>query len=244
MKTLTLPGVVVFSALLLTPLSAQATDLGMDSEFDISANVGFVSEYSFRGIAQSDENIAIQGGFDASHSSGLYAGIWGSSVDFNDGDEANIEIDIYGGYGGEVNGVSYDVGGLYYAYPGADSALDYDFWEVYGSLGYDFEVASATVGVNYSPDYFGSSGDAVYTHLGIDVPLPYDFTLSGGIGYQSIDDNVAFGVPDYTDWSVGLSYTLEGFDLSVSYVDTDLDEPSECGDGCESRVIFGVSRSF
>ena len=53
-----------------------------------------------------------------------------------------------------------------------------------------------------------------------------------------------FGVPDYYDWSVGLGYNLEGFDLSVQYIDTDLDEPSECADGCDQRVIFGISRSF
>lgn len=242
MKNTNLLGVLTLSALTLAPLSAQAKMDNFDAE--ISANVGFVSQYVFRGISQSDENVAIQGGFDIAHGTGLYAGVWGSNVDFNDGDEASIEIDIYGGYGGSVGNISYDIGAIYYAYPGADSSLDYDFWEASFGLGYDFDVFSTSASINYSPEYFGDSGDSQYYALGVDVPLPADITLSGHIGYQAIDDNAAFGVPDYTDWSIGLSYNLEGFDLSLQYIDTDLDEPGECADGCDARVVFGVSRSF
>jgi len=242
MKNCKLYALLTVSTIALVPLSAHAATDIFDAE--ISANVGFVSEYSFRGIAQSDERPAVQGGFDIAHSSGLYAGVWGSNVDFNDGDQASIEVDVYAGYSGSFNDVSYDVGVIYYSYPGADSSLDYDFVEGAVAVGYDFDVFSASASVNYSPEYFGDSGDAVYYAAAVDVPLPSDFTLSGHVGYQSIDDNATFGVPDYTDWSVGLGYTLGGFDLSLQYVDTDLNEPNECADGCDSRVIFGISRSF
>ena len=102
-----------FSALLVSPLSAQAGE--KIGDFDLSVNVGFVSEYSFRGIAQSNENPAVQGAFDVSDDSGLYAGVWGSNVNFNDSDEAQLEVDVYGGYSGEFKGLSYDVGLIYYA---------------------------------------------------------------------------------------------------------------------------------
>jgi uncharacterized protein (TIGR02001 family) len=235
------------SALMLSTFPAHAgTQIG---DFEISANTGFVSEYSFRGIAQSDENPAVQGGFDVTHGSGLYAGVWGSNVDFNDGDEANLEIDIYGGYSGSFKGLSYDIGAIGYIYPGADSSLDYDFYEVSFALGYDFDVVSTSASVNYSPEFFGDSGDALYYSLNADVPLPSDFSLSGHVGYQTIDDEAAFfGTTDpessYLDWSIGVNYAIAGFDLSLQYVDTDLDEPDECADGCEERIIFGISRSF
>ena len=70
------------------PVIWPSASYAFDVPGDFSANVGFVTEYSFRGIAQSDEHPAIQGGFDYSHDSGFYAGIWGSNVDFNDGDES------------------------------------------------------------------------------------------------------------------------------------------------------------
>lgn len=211
---------------------------------EYSANVGLVSEYSFRGIAQSDEHMAVQGGFDVEHESGIYAGLWGSNVDFNDGDEASVEVDLYAGYSNSYEDFNYDLGVIYYAYPGADSSLNYDFWEFTAGLGYDFEMFSVNGSVNYSPDYFGDSGDSFYYNVSTEAPLPYDLTLSAHVGYQDIDDEAAFGVPDYTDWSVGLGYSYEGFDFSVQYIDTDLDEPSECADGCAERIIVGVSRSF
>lgn len=238
MKKLLL-GALAFSALTTAPLAVQASDL------DFSANIGFVTEYSFRGVAQSDEGPAVQGGFDVAHDSGLYAGVWGSNVDFNDGDEASSEIDLYAGYSGAFdNGISYDIGAIYYAYPNADSSLNYDFWEAAVSLGYDFGPLAASVSYNHSPEYFGESGDAQYYALNVDVPLPSDISLSAHIGHQDIDDEATFGLPDYTDWSIGFGYSYAGFDFSLQYVDTDLDEPGECADGCAERVIFGVSRSF
>lgn len=239
MKKTLLIGPLAFTALTTAPLVGHASDL------DFSANIGFVTEYSFRGIAQSDEGPAVQGGFDATHDSGFYAGIWASNVDFNDGDEASSEIDLYAGYSGSFdNGLSYDIGTIYYAYPKADTPRDYNFWEGTLSLGYDFDAFAVSGAVNYSPDYFNESGDAQYYALNLDVPLPADLNLSAHVGYQDIDNETAFGVPDYSDWSVGLGYSYEGFDLSLQYVDTDLDEPGECVDGCSERVIFGISRSF
>lgn len=227
-------------ALTATAFSVQAKEL------ELSANVGFATDYAFRGISQSDENFAIQGGFDAVHESGLYAGIWASTVDFNDRDEASMEADIYAGYGLSINNVSYDLGLIYYAYPGADSNLDYDFWEAVASIGYDFDRLSASASIFYSPDYFGGSGDAFYYALDAETPLPNDFSLSGHLGYQTIDDEAQFGIGDdsYLDWSIGLNYAYEGFDLSLQYVDTNLDEPGECADGCSERIIFSVSRQF
>jgi uncharacterized protein (TIGR02001 family) len=243
-KTIKLLGVLAASTLMITPFTAHAATTDWDAE--ISANAGFVTEYSFRGIAQSDEHPAIQGGFDIAHDSGVYVGIWGSNVDFNDGDEASVEVDLYAGYSGSISNVNYDLGVIYYAYPGADSSLNYDFWEGSLALGYDFGVLAVSTSINYSPEYFGESGDAQYYSLNTDVPLAYDFTLTGHVGHQVIDDGAAFGIGDdsYTDWSFGLAYTWEGFDLSLQYIDTNLDEPGECADGCSERVIFGISRSF
>ncbi len=98
MKKFLLSGV----ALLCVSAPALAED-SIPGEF--STTIGFVSEYSFRGIAQSDERPALQGSIDWSHDSGFYAGVWGTNVDFNDGDEAQLETDLYAGYSGDLNGL-------------------------------------------------------------------------------------------------------------------------------------------
>jgi uncharacterized protein (TIGR02001 family) len=86
--------------------------------FAVSSNVTLASEYVWRGVTQSNEDPAIQGGFDISHSSGLYIGTWASSLEFNSAktDAASTEIDIYAGYRGQLAGLTYDVGYLRYIY--------------------------------------------------------------------------------------------------------------------------------
>jgi len=163
-----------------------------DSPHEFSANVALTTDYMYRGISQSNEQPAISGGFDYGYSTGgfadVYAGIWTSSLDFADGD-TSIEIDYYGGLTGEFsNNISWDVGGFYYQYPGtdADAAGDFDFFEVYGNLGYTFTDVrlepSLGFGVAYSPDFFGETGDAVYFSGSLDLSLPNGFGLSFLIG--------------------------------------------------------------
>lgn len=217
---------------------------------EFSANVALVSEYYFRGISQTDDAPAIQGGFDWSMplSEGgpsLYLGVWGSNVDFNEAsgvDGATLETDFYGGLSGSVGDIGWDVGVIYYAYPGADGNLDYDFFEAAVAFSYDFGVASATASVNYSPDNFGGSGTAYYPKLAVDVPVGKYLTLSAHVAKQYIEKNTVFGQPDYVDWSVGGTVNVAGFDLNLTYSDTDLSS-SECSDAC-GMLLFSVSRSF
>jgi len=216
------------------------------SQADLTANVALTSDYVFRGISQTDENPAIQGGFDYSHSSGLYIGVWGSNVNFNDGDQAQLELDVYGGYSASAKKLGYDVGLIRYSYPGASGSLNYDYNEVYGKVSYDFGAASVTGGVNYSNDYFGASGNATYYFAEIAVPLPRKFSLTAHLGRQNIEKNGAFGTPDYVDYKIGVAREIGGFGLSLDWVDTNLSK-SECFGGsslCGSRVAFTVSKSM
>lgn len=221
------------------PIHAADTD---DQDFtlpgEFSANVGLLTDYRFRGISQTDREPAIQGGFDWSHETGVYFGTWASNVEFND---AHIEMDFYAGFANEIGRFSYDLGAIYYWYPGARRNQNFDFVEVAFGAGYDLEIAALSAAANYSPDNFGSSGDSLFLEGGIDIPLPEKFSLGATLGYQIIDDEAAFGTPDYLTWSVTLSRPLFGFDLALSYVDTD---EGSCGNGCDATVIFSVSRSF
>lgn len=230
---------------------------GNDIPGEFSGTVGFTTNYLFRGISQTDNEVAIQGSLDYSvdvaENLDLYAGVWGSNIDF--GDEADfggaslgtIEIDLYGGASYAISDVA-SIGGsiAYYAYPGASSSLDFDYIEFGLDGSYDFDGVSTTLNFAYSPDFFGSSGDSFYVAGGFDVPLPQNFSISGGLGFQAIGENDTFGTPDYLEWNFGLNYEIAGFDFQAQYADTDLSE-SECFGGsnlCQSRVVFSISRSF
>ena len=226
------------------------------SKWIVSGTLTGASNYYFRGISQTDHLPAIQGSFDVEYQMtkpfGFFAGIWASNIDFNDGDDAHIEIDFYGGFKGEIKGFSWTLQFIYYHYPGAESGSNYDYFEINPSIGYDFGFASFTIGMNISPDYFASSGVGIYAYGEASVPLPIrvlkDFkpTLNLSIGHQWIDNNAAFGTPDYLTWSVGLSFEIKGFELSISYVDTDLGRGGCFGgaDLCGAGALFTVSRTF
>lgn len=238
MKNTIIASTVLTAAILANPISAQAGEI--PGEFD--SYITFTTDYTFRGITQSDEGGALQGGVDWSHESGAYAGIWASSVDFND--DTDGEVDFFVGYTNEaMENLSYDLSLIYYAYPGAPSGTNYDFYEVYGAWTYDFDVVALTASANYTPDNYGKTDEATYITGSVSVPLRYDLSLDAHIGHQYITDEAAFGVPDYTDWAVGVTYEYEDFAFNLAYTDTDL-STAQCADGCGSKAIFAVSASF
>ena len=105
--------------LVLGALAAAATAPALAQETTITGNVSLTTDYAFRGISQTDESPAIQGGFDAAFgSSGAYAGAWASNINFGSGG-SNMELDLYGGYKFAVGAVNFDVGVIGYLYPGA-----------------------------------------------------------------------------------------------------------------------------
>lgn len=213
------------------------------------ASVTGTTDYTFRGISQTSEGPAIQGSFGWSkdfkagqQEIGLYASAWGSNLEFKDGDNAHIEIDYTGGITTTVAGVTLDAFGIYYSYPDANDALDYDYIEAGFSAGYDFGVASVGSQFYWSPDFFGGIGDAYYIAGDVSVPLPFKLTAAGHVGYSIFDSASA---TDYTDWSISITRNILGFDLSVAYIDTDL-STAQCGGGgnCDARGVFTVSKSF
>ena len=246
-------GKLLLAAAVALPVSAVATStLAADDGFEIpgefSANAALTTDYRFRGITQSSEDVAIQGGLDYSidvtDMVSLYAGLWGSSVDFGDGDQASAEVDYYVGVASELNGVGIDLALIYYTYPGASSQLDYNYFEGALSLSYSpMEPVTLGVGYVFSPDYFGSSGTFHYPNASIEVTpplgLPLPVTFSATYGYSFIDDNDAFGTEDYQDWSVGVSTSYKIMTVSLQYVDNDLG-----GSIGDPAVVFTVGANF
>ncbi|MGI9323172.1 MAG: TorF family putative porin [Pseudomonadales bacterium] len=231
----------LLAALLLSAaIQAQAAEVG--------GNVSLVSDYVYRGVSQTNENPAIQGGFDIAGDNGLYAGVWASNISY----DGNIEIDFFAGYAGSMGEQGeYDLGLVYLAYPDDNQVLDAEtgarapdssFYGVYGSIGY----AGFTLGLNYSPDFFFESGKAVYLTLGYEWSLPNDFALTFHYGRQTIDDNKVFGTPDYADYSIGLSKSFASIDAALTWHDSELSD-MECfggSDNCSSRLVFGLSKSL
>ncbi|MGD8932676.1 MAG: TorF family putative porin, partial [Chromatiales bacterium] len=107
-----------------TATAASIALLGLSSTAfaEVSMNLGVTSNYVWRGVTQTDDKPAISGGVDWSGDSGLYAGAWASNVDFGSCCETTYELDLYGGYKGEISDFGYDAGLIYYTYDPDDDA--------------------------------------------------------------------------------------------------------------------------
>jgi uncharacterized protein (TIGR02001 family) len=213
---------------------------------EISANTTLATDYAFRGISQTDNQFAIQGGFDWSSDMGIYLGTWASNVDsqfFGGATDPQIELDLYGGYANETsNGFGYDIGYLRYQYPGGS---DFNTNEFYLKGSYKGFSAS----VNYSDElaFVGSDSSAWYWAAGYDYTFPYEIAFSAHVGYNAgsaYSDDDAFG-GTYTDWSLGLSKNVAGVDLGLTYVDNNISK-SDCygSNVCEARVVASIGKSF
>ena len=237
----------------LIPLAAASTLLlganVAQAEWETSANVALTTDYKFRGISQSNENPAIQGGFDLGHSSGFYIGTWGSTVDFDfseadGGYNGSLELDYYVGFASDINDAwSYDVGYLYYDYPG-DEGDEGDYQEFYGSLSWN----DLTVGVAYSDDYYAETDEFWYLYADYSFSLPNDFALDLHVGYNMLEEDGGFLSSDedaYTDYSISISRDFAGINLAIAYVGTDLDDDDVFGSDWGDGVVVGtISASF
>ena len=229
---------------ILATLGLLAAAAGAQAE--VSSTWTLTNDYDFRGASQSAKDPAVQASIDWADESGWYAGAWASNVDFGPEVDIDYEVDLYTGFsGGDEEGLGWDVGLVYYAYPD-DSDVNYP--EIYGKISYN--VFSGAL--FYSNDYVNSSESAMYVSGDVSVPLPSNFSLTAHAGYSFGDFwDGGDGEPssDYIDWSVGVGYTVGHFDLALKWVDTTLDEGDFAFSGddvfnSEGRAIFTISTTF
>ena len=261
---------LALSTVLCAPALAQAQST---SPHSFSANLGFTSNYIFRGTSQTGGKPALQGGFDYEHSSGIYLGTWASNIswleDFGSYTHSSLEWDFYGGYKGNFgkSDFSFDLGTIYYLYPGSRNAgvPNANTWELYAGLGWKF------LSLKYSyalTDYFGArinnqkTDGTWYLDFGIDYPIGESgFSVNAHYGKLDVknDGNIASATKaSYEDWKIGAAYTVpsgsfKDVSLGVYYTDTNADKDAAGAgwwvdgtgyDTAKSAVVVYVSKSF
>ncbi|MDP7592204.1 MAG: TorF family putative porin [Litorilituus sp.] len=176
----------------------------------LSANVAATSNYLWRGLEQTGGKAAISGGIDYASDSGFYVGTWASTADWADG--MTYELDFYGGFGGDISdGISYDVGFIYFAYPDETSG-DAGFSEVYGSVSFD----TLTLGVAVLTSGEGAdAGDTIYATADYAIALSNEAELALHLGSYT-GDWLADESVDY-----GVSLSKSGFTFGASKTDLD-----------------------
>jgi uncharacterized protein (TIGR02001 family) len=170
--------------------------------------------------------------------------------------EGNIEIDLSGGYTRELfKNFDFALAVIYYFYPSGGGGPERDYIEGFLGLDYSFADIPLTprvgLGYNYSPNFYGSDGDGHHIMGALNLTLPYEFGLRGQIGYQDVQGDETSGPGegedgrtgfDYDYYRVGLSKEIKGFQLDLSYWDTN--ETEFLGEVADDRVVFTISYSF
>lgn len=187
-----------------------------------SANVGFVSDYVFRGIYQTGSSAS--GGLDYDFENGFAVGVWAADVD--DG----IEYDLYGSFGGEVSGLGYSIGYTTYNY---SDDWDGTYKEVNLGLSYG-PISVAYADGSYEPVGGGPEPDYSFTSVTLEHKGAY---LTYGTFGKDADG-------DYTEVGYGLESGGVEYGVALIKNSTELDiRPSSQGDG-ETIMTFSIGKSF
>ena len=233
------------------PSIVMAADAAPASPHTFTSNVSLASNYLHRGISQSGNKGAVQGGFDYVHSSGLYVGAWGSSIswisDRGLAINASLEMDTYAGFKGRFDeDITYDAGFIRYNYPTGyyvtPRPINYakaDTNEVYGAIGYKW----------ISAKYYYSTGDTFgvyrakgtsYIDMSASYPIPdTGITLGAHYGKQTYKGLAAGYLaaagadPSYSDVRLSATKDLSGFVVGLAYSRTN----ASTTDGAFYRVL-------
>ena len=194
--------IVTLSLMMISSAQVNATE-------GLSANVAATNNYLWRGLEQTNGASAISGGIDYNVSSGFYLGTWVSNADWADG--MTYELDIYGGFSGEMDQFGYDIGFVHYAYP--DSTNDVDFTEVNASLSFgNFTLGYAVLADAEGADF----GDDSYISLDAEFEMASEMGLAFHIGTGTDD---FYAGEEFIDYGVSLS--KGGFSFGLSKTDLD-----------------------
>lgn len=186
------------------------------AQAEVSTNLGAVSDYRFRGISQTQNAPAVQGGIDYVHASGLYAGNWNSSVSsevYTNG--AGLESDLYAGYRTKVGGVVVDMGSYNYVYAraGSTAGTKFDTSEVYVAATYGPVTVKASQAVT---DYFGiaNSRGTRYYQADVAYPIAPKWTVTAHAGQTAVANSSTLS---FVDYNIGATYDLKGWAISAKY---------------------------
>jgi uncharacterized protein (TIGR02001 family) len=228
------------------------------TELKYAFNVGIGSDYIFRGVSQSARRGSVTGGVDLTYGQ-FYAGVAAMSVNFgrdifNNSNIAVAEVDIYAGYKPVVGPVTFDIGAIYYAYPGQVSGATHTFQNLnyleakLGASGDIWKGGTLSATAFYSPTYQAASGSV----LTLEGGLSHAFaeingitpTVSGLVGYQKGNSSANYLInfgnfsTSYTYWNAGINLGfLEKYSIDIRYWDSNLSKNAGGSAYCHGQTF-------
>lgn len=212
----------------------------------VSSTVTAVSDYDFRGVSLSAKDPALQASLDyAFGETGFYVGAWASNIDYGDGIDGTLELDLYAGYEASINDdLSWNAGLIWYTYPGSDTTATKEKISSYPELSVGIDWKGLGLKQWYAIDYAGLNEDALYTEANYTFGLPQNFSFTLHAGYNYGD---AFDSFEYFDYGATIGVDVGKFSVALKYTGTDNSGDDKVTDDVfnnEGRVLFSVSTTF
>lgn len=201
-----------------TAALALASIANAENQGKVTLSAAVTSDYAGRGISQTFNKPALQAAGDVSVG-GLYAGAWITSIDDRIYDGGSVEVDLYAGYTRTVGRFDYNIGAMQYVYPGAqnvETGNDYDFLEVFFSIGFSPVSIKYSEAVNDMNGLDGSRGFS-YSELWIKQPFR-NFKLAARLARKSFE---RYDFLSHNDYLVSVSAEVYGATVALSYRDSD-----------------------
>lgn len=236
--------IVAASAIAQTAPTPAPTPTPAKSEWTQTHNLALATDYIFRGVSQIDSSnaLALSGGTDLSHSSGLSLGIWAANQNFNSDDgNDTLEIDTYASFTTQVAGLDTKVGIIAYNYPGATA---YNTVE----LNFGFSAQGASLTYSHSlTDYFGvlDSDGTGYLDLSYSRELGFitkDLILALHAGWTAGEGDQTYA----DDYRIALSYPVAGYTATLAYSDADYEGVTGIAGKVldKSALVLSFARTF
>lgn len=207
----------------LSLFGAPALAQSAENAWTLEATAGVVSDYRWRGTSLSGGDPAVQAGATVSHASGFYVDAYASSIEEYglgaDGDGAEVEITLTGGWAGTLAGFDIDAAVAAYQYPdGSDVA----YVEIPVQAGRTVGPWTWTLGAAFAPAQSAlGDEDNRYVWAGAALapeawPVAFEATVGREEGAWAPDGK--------TDWSLGARAPLGPVEIGLAWVDSDVDE--------------------
>lgn len=208
---------------------------------DVTGYAVVTTDYIFRGVTYSDGHGAAQAGIDVALDSGLYGGLWASTINIQGGSTSrDAEVNYYFGYNRDMNadwtlGINF----VAYTFPGADGPIDYDYNELTAVANFRDR---AWIEYAYSPDLFHSSQSTHNLELYAEWPLPRSLLLGAGVGYYDVADLTG---ASYSYWQLGVTRPFERFSIDLRLHATSRAVPIiSAPDRAGSRLVLSLQIPF
>lgn len=221
-----------WALVLLLPTAAMGSEL--------SGIASLSSEYIYRGQAISGHDPAVSIGVNYEHDSGLFAGIWASTIDLESPfGKRDAEVDYYLGYHfPETGPVEFSARVMHYSYPGHTGRLDYEQTEWMLSAAF---LEHYTLDFAYTHDVYGLGEPGRYWELRGEWPAATYWVFNAGIG---VNDLTVLDTPSYLHWDAGLSTRYSRLTVDLRWYDNeDIAGPFRIW-SAGSRFVVSLSTAF